>query len=72
MAEEVQELIKIRKAAGFEGSELANFLRDERARQREERQLERQAQEEEKKHQHKFEIAKLQIELAAVKGEKGS
>ena len=50
---ELKELVELAKEAGLEGTELSNFLRDERTRQRErekeERELEKEVREREEK-----------------------
>ena len=61
---ELKELVELSKEAGLEGTELSNFLRDERTRQgergkedreREEKERERQREQEEKEHEHQRE-----------------
>ena len=43
---ELKELLELAKEAGLEGTELSNFLRDERTRQREREKEEREHQRE--------------------------
>ena len=61
---ELKELVALAKEAGLEGTELSNFLRDERTRQRErgkedrereEKERERQREQGEKEHEHQRE-----------------
>ncbi len=42
---ELKELVELAKEAGLEGTELSNFLRDERTRQREWKEEEREREE---------------------------
>ena len=42
---ELKELLELAKEAGLEGTELSNFLRDERTRQREREKEEREREE---------------------------
>ena len=47
---EMKELVELAKEAGLEGTELYNFLRDERTRQREREKEEREREEKEREH----------------------
>ena len=52
---ELKELVELAKEAGLEGTELSNFLRDERTRQREREKEEREREEKEREHQRERE-----------------
>ena len=52
---ELKELIELAKEAGLEGTQLSNFLRDERTRQREREKEEREREEKEREHQRERE-----------------
>ena len=52
---ELKELLELAKEAGLEGTELSNFLRDERTRQREREKEEREREEKEREHQRERE-----------------
>ena len=52
---ELRELLELAKEAGLEGTELSNFLRDERTRQREREKEEREREKEEREHQRERE-----------------
>ena len=68
---ELKELVELAKEAGLEGTELSNFLRDERTRQRErekeerereEKEGERQREREEKEREHHREREKAEAD----------
>ena len=74
---ELRELLELAKDAGLEGTELSNFLRDERTRQRErekeERECEEKAREREKEERereadrrHEIELARLRVEESVL------
>ena len=50
---ELKELVELAKEAGLEGTELSNFLRDERTRQREREKEEREREKEEREREEK-------------------
>ncbi len=50
---ELKELVELAKDAGLEGTELSNFLRDERTRQREREKQEREREEKEREREEK-------------------
>ena len=50
---ELKELVELAKEAGLEGTELSNFLRDERTRQREREKEEREREEKEREREEK-------------------
>ena len=50
---ELKELVELAKEAGLEGTELSNFLRDERTRQREREKEEREREEKEREREGK-------------------
>ena len=50
---ELKELVELAKEAGLEGTELSNFLRDERTRQREREKEEREREKEEREREQK-------------------
>ena len=52
---ELKELVELAKEAGLEGTELSNFLRDERTRQREREKEEREREEKEREHERERE-----------------
>ena len=52
---ELKELVELAREAGLEGTELSNFLRDERTRQREREKEEREREKEEREHQRERE-----------------
>ena len=54
---ELKELVELAKDAGLEGTELSNFLRDERTRQREREKEERERQREREKEEREREKA---------------
>ena len=54
---ELKELLELAKEAGLEGTELSNFLRDERTRQREREKEEREREEKEREHHREREKA---------------
>ena len=54
---ELKELLELAKEAGLEGTELSNFLRDERTRQREREKEEREREKEEREHHREREKA---------------
>ena len=54
---ELKELVELAKEAGLEGTELSNFLRDERTRQREREKEEREREEKEREHHREREKA---------------
>ena len=70
---ELKELLELAKEAGLEGTELSNFLRDERTRQREREKEEREHHREREKaesdalqqeadRRHEIELARLRVE----------
>ena len=50
---ELKELVELAKEAGLEGTELSNFLRDERTRQREREKEEREREEKDREREEK-------------------
>ncbi len=50
---EVKELVELAREAGLEGTELSNFLRDERTRQREREKEEREREEKEREREER-------------------
>ena len=62
MADDLSKIIEIAKASGLEGEALANFVRDERAAQREERRLLFQAEEREKERESEREAREKEQE----------
>ena len=54
---ELKELLELAKEAGLDGTELSNFLRDERTRQREREKEEREREKEEREHHREREKA---------------
>ena len=52
---ELKELVELAKEAGLEGTELSNFLRDERTRQREREKEDREREEKERERQREQE-----------------
>ena len=50
---ELKELVELAKEAGLEGTELSNFLRDERTCQREREKEEREREKEEREREEK-------------------
>ena len=54
---ELKELVELAKEAGLDGTELSNFLRDERTRQREREKEEREREKEEREHHREREKA---------------
>ena len=61
---ELKELVELAKEAGLDGTELSNFLRDERTRQREREKEEREQEEKERERQREREKEEREREKA--------
>ena len=69
---ELKELVELAKEAGLEGTELSNFLRDEREREKEEREREKEEREpEEKEREHHREREKAESDVLQREADRG-